>query len=370
MRLSEINLVNFRNYEDFSYKFNGSPLFIVGPNASGKTNFLESVRVLSLSKSFRTKSDKELIQFNKEFVRIEGSAKCHGKEEDYAVIVNKVGTTLTKSIKINNNAKRAIDLIGKLTTVLFTPEDLNLVYMSPGLRRRYLDISICQVDPLFCKVLNEHRQVLYNRNRLLFNIRERRAQANELHFWNEKLVDLGEKIIKARMDIIEFYNRKLPEIFGEIYNKDQTLSISYKSNTNDQIDQGSIKEILRKEIDLNRDKEIKMARTVVGPHRDDFNLTLSKRNLSSFGSRGEVRSAVIALKFAELEYFEHKMNERPILLLDDIFSELDQERRRGLTNILDKQQTIVTTTDLSFIDDQAIDKGEMLEINGIKKADK
>jgi len=125
MRLKEIKLINYRNYEDFSYTFNKSPLFIVGPNAAGKTNLLESVRVLSLSKSFRTRSDKELIQFNKEFTRVEGVGNKNDKDQNYAVIVNKVGTTLTKSIKINNKAKRAIDLVGKLTTVLFTPEDLN-----------------------------------------------------------------------------------------------------------------------------------------------------------------------------------------------------------------------------------------------------
>ncbi len=363
MRLQEIKLINFRNYEDFTYKFNKSPLFIVGPNAAGKTNILESVRVLSLSKSFRTKSDKELIQFNKEFTRVEGVGNSEDKEINLAVIVNKVGTTLTKSIKINNKAKRAIDLVGKLTTVLFTPEDLNLAYLSPGLRRKYLDISICQVKPAYCRVLNEHKNVLYNRNRLLFNIRERRSKLNELYFWNEKLVDLSEEIIKARLDLIDFYNRRLSDIYSEISDKKQTFEIIYNSSTQDNIKEGSIRETLRKEIDLNREKEIKMARTLVGPHRDDFTLSLSKRNLSSFGSRGEVRSAIIALKLAELDFFEERLKARPILLLDDIFSELDQEKRERIAHIINKQQSIITTTDISFIDKNILESGELLSLS-------
>lgn len=367
MRLKEIKLINFRSYKDFSYKLDKTPLFIVGPNASGKTNLLESVRVLSLSKSFRTKSDKELIKFNEEFTRIEGVGSNEDKEDEFAVIVNKVGTTLTKSIKINGKAKRGIDLVGKLTTVLFTPEDLNLAYLSPGIRRRYLDISICQVDPSFCRVLNEHKNVLYNRNKILFNIREGRANSNELYFWNEKLVDLGDKIIRARLDIIKYYNQRLPKIYSDINNNEQTFEILYNTNTQDSVNKGSVRETLRAEIDMNREKEIKMARTVVGPHRDDFTLSLSKRNLSTFGSRGEVRSAIIALKLAELDFFEDRLGSRPILLLDDIFSELDHTKRNRLTSIIDKQQTIITTTDISFINENAIKRGELLELNSNKK---
>lgn len=370
MRLKKIKLVNFRNYDDFSYKFNKSPLFIVGPNASGKTNLLESVYVLSLSKSFRTKSDKELIQFNQEFTRIEGIAAKHDKEDEFAVIVNKVGTTLTKSVKINDKAKRAIDLVGKLTTVLFSPEDLNLAYLSPGLRRRYLDISICQVDPAYCRILNEHKNIIYNRNKLLFNIRERRAKHNELYFWNEKLVDLSEQIIKARLEIIDFYNKRLSDIYAEINDQEQSFSIIYDANTKEDIANGSIREILRKEIDLSREKEISTARTYVGPHRDDFTLTLSHRNLASFGSRGEVRAAIIALKLAELDFFEERLGSRPILLLDDIFSELDKNKRNRLAGILDKQQSIITTTDISFIEKNVLERGSLLELSPNKKADK
>jgi DNA replication and repair protein RecF len=334
----------------------------VGPNASGKTNFLESIRVLSLSKSFRTKSDAELIKFNEDFARVEGKTIDKNQKSKFEVIVNRVGTTLQKSIKINGKVSRALDLIGKLTTVLFTPEDLNLAFSSPGIRRRYLDVSICQVDPIYCRDLSEYKRVIYNRNQLLFAIREKKANSSELYFWNERLIELGHRIIGARLDIIKFYNKLLTSIYDKINNNHQALLIAYKSNIPNLTEKDLIKEMLRKEIDLKRDWEIKKARSMVGPHRDDFILRLDKRDLSLFGSRGEVRSAVLALKFAELDFFEFKLGDRPVLLLDDIFSELDEERKSQLINILDKQQTIVTTTDLEFIKKAAAGEGEILKV--------
>jgi len=353
MFLSKIALTNFRNYADFKHTFKKNVLFLVGPNAAGKTNFLESISVLSLSKSFRTRRDSELIQFDQDFTRLEGEVKLTTKKTPLVITVDRLGSTVKKTIKINSNPARALDLVGKMTTVLFTPDDLNLVFASPSLRRRYLDTTICQLDPAYCRDLTEYRQVVSNKNQLLWAIKEGRAIVAELDFWNDKLAKIGTRLMASRRQLIKFYNTYLTDIYGKINQSDEPLVIKYRPN---------VTKDFQEELVAKQDQEIKQTSSLVGPHRDDFDLQLNKRKLATFGSRGEVRSTIIALKFAELDFFETKLGARPILLLDDIFSELDKQRRSSLLNILDKQQTIITTTDLEFIDGGAVKTGEVLKV--------
>ena len=362
MFLSNIKLKNFRNYADFSHTFKQNVLFLVGPNGAGKTNFLESLNVLSLSKSFRARREGELVKFAEQFTRIEGKVKLAKSEVELALVVTKQGNTATKTIQINKKPARAIDLIGKMTTVLFAPDDLNLVFASPANRRRYLDVTICQIDPAYCRVLNEYKQVLQSRNRLLLEIREGQAKVDELDFWDKKLQESGLKITTARQALTEFYNDRLAKIYANIDSGQENLQIQYKPNIKP--NGKSFSKEFSAQLSAKQDLEIQQARSLVGPHRDDFGLKLDGRNIASYGSRGEVRSAIIALKLSELEFFEQKLDERPILLLDDIFSELDKHRRHRLTEIFDKQQTIITTTDLSFIDQEVVNQGEVLKIDG------
>ncbi|MBU1178557.1 DNA replication/repair protein RecF [Patescibacteria group bacterium] len=363
MFLSSIKLNNFRNYSDFAHTFTKNVLFLVGPNGAGKTNFLESLRVLSLSKSFRARRDTELIQFDKDFTRVEGKVKLAKRKVELAVVIERNGRTAQKSIQINNKPARALDLIGKMTTVLFAPDDLNLIFNPPTNRRRYLDITICQVDPLYCRVLNEYQQVLRNRNQLLARVKDGQAGEAELDFWDEKLLAGGRKITRVRQDLTTFYNNCLTKMYGKINQGEQKLLLCYRPNIAYENDDSFDTEF-RAQLLAKRQLEIQRACSLVGPQRDDFNLTLAGRNLSAYGSRGEVRSAIIALKLAELDFFAQKLGQRPILLLDDIFSELDQRRRQRLVETFDQQQTIITTTDLSFIDQEAINKGEVLQANG------
>jgi len=363
MFLSHIKLQNFRSYDDFTHTFNQNVLFLVGPNGAGKTNFLESLRVLSLSKSFRARRDMELIQFDKDFTRVAGEVKLAKRKVELAVVIERNGRTAPKSIQINKKPARAIDLVGKMTTVLFAPDDLNLVFAPPANRRRYLDITICQIDPAYCRVLNEYKQVLLSRNQLLAQIKDGQATEGELDFWDDKLLEGGRKITKARQDLASFYNDCLPAMYGKIDSKKQDLQLKYKPNILYKSGEEFTAEF-RAQLVAKRELEIQRACSLVGPQRDDFSLALAGRNLAAYGSRGEVRSAIIALKLAELDFFAQKLSERPILLLDDIFSELDQERRQRLVETFDQQQTIITTSDLSFIDSEVVIKGEVLKIDG------
>ncbi len=360
MKLKLLKLHNFRNHPDFQHNFNKNITVFYGPNASGKTNILEAIRFLSLPKSFRAKADHELINWGGDFARCEGIFEKENNITEVEIYLSKTKGQ-KKIIKINNNVKSVSSLVGQFFIVLFCPEDLNLISESPSIRRRYLNIVISQADRKYYQEIAELKKILLNRNKLLFEIKEKGVDPSILEFWNERLINLSKNIFRKRAYLINFINRKLPEFVSQIGLKGKKLQIKYKSKLKE-INLENFEEEFRKKLREKLSDEIRRNRTLVGPHRDDFEMLLENKNASYFASRGETRSIILALKLAELSFSKEVFRIKPILLLDDIFSELDFEHRRNIVKIARDQQTIITTTELELIGRELISEAEITKI--------
>lgn len=317
MILNSLFLQNFRSYEKKQFAFSPKTTVILGPNGSGKTNILEAIVLLATGKSFRADLDSELIQWNEKFSRV----KATTDDSKLEIVI-----TPTKKYLVNGVARRHVDFVGNLRAVLFWPEDLELVTNSPSLRRRYLDSILVQVDREYRRNLLSYERGLRQRNRLLDFIRDGKAHRHQLLFWNQLLIRAGSYITQKRQVYIDFVNA----------NRD--YEITYDKSV-----------ISETRLEQYKEEEVAAKATLVGPHRDDFSINYNGRDLSKFGSRGEQRLAVLWLKRSELVYIERETGTRPLLLLDDILSELDTEHRENVLSIVDKQQTILTSADPDII---------------------
>ncbi len=346
--LKHLVLTNFRNYKKYQIEFSDITIF-VGENGIGKTNIIEAVWMLADGRSWRTKSDLEVIFWNEDFAKISADGKMElvlqNKGEDKAP---------PKLLKINGVKHRLIDLFGQMPAILFSPEEIQMISGAPNLRRRFLDICLAQVDRKFALALLDYTRVLKGRNKLLSLIKQGKGMPDELDFWDEKLALTGIFIIKKRKALIKYFNQKLSVTYREISGKSEELKLIYKET----VDEDKFLDYLV----ANRENEINQELTTHGPHRDDFVINLNGKSLAETGSRGEFRSAVLALKILELKYLQEQIDEKPILLLDDIFSELDAKRRVHLGKIVESQQTIITTTDLDHIDKKLRQKAKIVEL--------
>lgn len=364
MLLSSLALSSFRRFSKVSFSFSPHTTIIVGANAIGKTTILEAVYLLALGKSFRAFRDSESISFEKELARINGVIKqksyqttdLPGKSEQKKLEiiitlgeVEKIKTPLKKFL-VNGVGKRMIDFVGNLSVVLFWPQDLELVTDSPSLRRHYLNYVLSQTDREYRRTLASYERGVRQRNRLLEAVRDGKAHKHQLLFWDQLLIRQGEYINRKREEYINFVNNV------DLRTKDLVLTIpKYKLRYDSSI-------ISRQRLDQYTDAEIASGVTLVGPHRDDFTFEIRARNLSSFGSRGEQRLAVLWLKLAELAYIENVTREKPVLLLDDILSELDHPHRHAIFSIMGQQQTILTITDQHFIEKDQIKDAKIIEL--------
>ena len=326
------------------FEFTPGISVILGPNASGKTNVLESLHILSTGKSFKAKLEEEVIQHDADIGRVEGVVV--GEEETSttleAVITRgkiNIGAARPeivprKKLLVNGVPRRMIDFSGNFRTVLFGPWDLDLVTESPSIRRKFLDTVLGQVDREYRRSALSYEKGLRQRNRVLWDMREGNIGPDRLLFWNQLLIKNGNYITDKREEFINFINGLEFEING------LKLNISYDKSV-----------ISESRLEQYSEEEVGAATTLVGPHRDDFIFNKGERSLSSYGSRGEQRMGVLWLKVAELSYIEEKTGERPTLLLDDIFSELDEEHKKIVMEISLKQQTIITSVDDDFTKD-------------------
>jgi len=289
---------------------------IVGPNASGKTNILEAIYALAIGKSFRAEKEEEVIKEEENFSLI--------KTDDLEIFFDN-RQRFTKTYKVNGIGKRQADFVGNLRAVLFCPQDLEIATDSPSTRRKYLDLVLTQIFKDYRLASHIYEKALRQRNRLLWRIREENLDKNQLDYWNNLLIQNGKIIHEKRKDFLDFLNL---DYDASLINQDRLNKYQHE--------------------------EIAAAMTLVGPHRDDFKIIKNHKNLKSFGSRGEQRLAVFDIKLKELEYVEKITGEKPVLLLDDIFSELDNKNRRLVLEIIPKQQTIVTTTESMAIKDARV----------------
>lgn len=339
MTLTSLVLQNFRSYSKKSWSFSPGTTCIVGPNAVGKTNVLEAIMLLATSKSFHAGADRECIRWGSEIARVMVSLQ----EEKLEVMLTQGMVsgqpTPLKKYMVNGISRRAIDFVGMLRAVLFWPEDLEIVTDSPSIRRKYLDTVLVQTDREYRRNLISYERGLRQRNKLLDLVKEGTASRSQLLFWNQLLIAAGGYITDKRASYIAFVNAT-------------TLSNHHFLLTYDK----SI--ISEARLMQYKDEEVAAKSTLVGPHRDDFTLSSQEhgdttrdgyRDLSKFGSRGEQRLAVLWLKMAELAYIAHETGSRPILLLDDIFSELDEEHRALVAHVTTEQQTIITSADFGSL---------------------
>lgn len=362
MNLVSLKFDGFRQYHKKKFSFSPGTTIIVGRNASGKTNLMEAVFTLSTGKSFRADSDREMIAFGKEAGRIAGVVRRDNEEDDILLEILVTGGTVMgvstplKKFSVNGVAKRSIDFAGILKTVLFWPQDMELVTDSPSLRRRYLDFVLTQTDREYRRSLISYERGVRQRNRLLEAIRDEGAHRHQLIFWDQLLIREGTYIAGKREEYIEYINMTESEPV-----KLRNYKLIYDRSV-----------ISRDRLDQYAEAEIASGVTLVGPHRDDMVFEVRNpeikdskegmRNLASFGSRGEQRLAILWLKLAELDYIKEKTGEKPVLLLDDILSELDHEHRKIIFDILSKQQTILTTTDLHLIEKKTVEQSEMITL--------
>ena len=340
MRIDKLTLTNFRNFKRKTFKFSPETTVIVGPNAIGKTNILEAIYFLSTGKSFRAKLEREMISYEADFCRVEGKAG----EINLAVVLTK-GLIERKKLLVNGVGKRLVDFAGNLKTTLFGPWDLDLVTASPSGRRRFLDMVLSQVDREYRRASLSYEKGLRQRNRLLYKIREEGLSRSQLLFWDRLLIKNGDYISSARQSLIDFINQTEGV-------DSQKFTVVYDKSA---ISEGRLEQYA--------EEEVAAATTLVGPHRDDFVIRIGdkeSRSLATYGSRGEQRMGVLWLKLAELAFVEAKTGEKPILLLDDIFSELDHEHRKIVMNIVGNQQTIITTADPHYI--EWLKKVEVIEL--------
>ncbi len=313
--IHKIALSNFRNFKNKTFDFSEGINVINAPNASGKTNVLEAIFMLSLGKSFKTRKIDECIKYGENIGRV----SIDGLE---VVITKDVAGWPKKRLLVNGVPRRLIDFAGNIKTVLFAPQDLELITDGPSLRRNFLDNVLCVTDREYRRSLLSYEKGVRQRNRLLLQIRDNNAARSGLLFWNQLLIKNGDVISNARRNLIEYINNL--------------------SKCNLEYDPSSISEA---RIEQYKDAEVASATTLVGPHRDDFIFLKDGRNIASFGSRGQQRMEVLYLKLAELAYVEEKTNVKPILLLDDIFSELDHKHREIVMEAVVNHQVIITSAD-------------------------
>lgn len=352
MILQELALSSFRSYPKHSFAFSPDVTIILGHNTAGKTNILEAISLSATGKSFRAEKDTDMVFWGKEVARIRSQLVVRSSETDsenkkLEVVLTKGEVagikTPVKRYLVNEVPKRQVDFVGNLRVVLFWPEDLDLVTGSPSLRRKYLDFVLVQIDREYRRCLLSYEKGLRQRNKLLERIREGEATRNQLIFWDQLLIKDGNYLSAVRSDFINEINES-SKPFGE-------FGLHYDASIISEA------RILQYET-----QEVAAAMTLVGPHRDDFQFLEKAKDLSAFGSRGEQRLAVLWLKLAELEFVAVRTKDRPILLLDDIFSELDHEHREEVVKVTAKQQTILTTTDKHFLPHQLLENAKMIEL--------
>lgn len=341
--LKQIKLENFRNHRELLIDFDDVTV-LIGKNGAGKSNVLEAVFLLSACRSFREEDKKNLISLECDFARVvSGNLEVFIQRQPY----------LFKT-KVKGVFKKQSEFIGEVKSVIFSPESLNLLSGSPKERRRFLDIMISQSDRSYLRNLMAYEKVRLERNSLLQAIAERRAHEDELAFWDKEIVALGEQIEQSRRQAVGELNPPLIELYREISGDESKLTIDYHTNMTDGFEQ---------ELVATRRRDIAAGRTLLGPHRDDFDLLLDSANMANFASRGEVRSAVLALKIAELHFLDH--GSKPLLLLDDVFSEFDEERRGHLGRMILEYQTLITTTDESHLASGLRESAKIIKIEGI-----
>ena len=343
MIVKSLELKNFRNYERLSIDFDPSTNIIYGDNAQGKTNILEAICVSGTSRSHRGSRDKDMIRFGEQEAHIRTIVEKNSSE--YRIDIH-LKNNHSKGIAINKvPIKKSSDLFGILNIIFFSPEDLAIIKNGPDKRRRFIDMELCQIDRVYLYNLTEYSKTLNQRNKLLKDIVFNKKLLDTLPVWDDKLAEYGSKIIKRREEFVETIAPLVSELHRQISNDREEVELTYEKNVS--------AEGMREALDFSYDNDIRLGSTTKGPHRDDLRFDLGGVDLRKFGSQGQQRTAALSLKLSEVTMMEKETGEKPVLLLDDVLSELDSNRQKDLLKSLSDTQTLITCTGLDdFVKNQ------------------
>lgn len=365
MEILNLALGNFRNFPSAKITFDSQLTVIIGPNGAGKSNILEAIGMLAGVRSARVETDLDLVRFGKSEAKVE--ARIQSLESNILTVNLQVIDELhvKKAYFVDSIKKRLLDFIEHFSIVIFEPLDLDLVTGSPSLRRHHLDILLSSANREYWRSISAYNKIIVRRNRVLVRISEGKSKPSELDFWDQRLLEHGKIVSKKREDFFEFLNfvensdsfsstsGSTPKARSKPPGVEPLMGFSWQLKQSLLTDEKLIR---------NRDRDIAAGVTLSGPHRDDFQFLFKGKNLEYFGSRGEQRMAVLALKLAELEYFAVKRGSRPVLALDDIFSELDWGHREAILSIVDKQQTIITAAESDSVPKSLLAKAKIVKL--------
>ena len=404
MNISHLSLTNFRNYPRLEYSFQEGISILYGDNAQGKTNILESIYYLATSRSPYTSQDQQIINWQADqadeliivsriMAQIVHTAADQSSQIELRLIkeIKNGDSHFRREALINRRKVRLMDLLGHLRVVLFLPTDLELITGSPAQRRRHIDISLCQTDPVYCRTLSSYNKILEQRNAALRQINQFGAGRDVISILNDKLISAGTTLFKRRAQYIDALSRAMEAIHYEhLTQGSETIRIHYLPRLSDQkldrwqaetslakfqtlttfilehsADDATIADRFREAIEANFEKDIAAGSTTIGPHRDDWQFQINSHSLADYGSRGQQRTAILAYKLAEIGQMEVDTGESPLLLLDDVVAELDENRRTWLFEyIADKGQTFITSTDLSLYPDRFLEQASAIFVQG------
>lgn len=341
MHINSLKLINYRNYDNLTIDFNKKVNLIIGRNGQGKTNIVESISLMSIGRSFRTNKDKELIKFGEENLY----CSCDFTKNDLNRKIEVVVTKGKKGIKVNGVSVKSIqELLGNLNIVVFSPEDLRLVKEGPSERRSFIDKEISQILPRYYNLLTNYNKIINQRNTLL---KTNYIDKNLLDVYDYNLANFGSEIYTIRSKFIEKLSKISSNLHSNLTSNKEKLTIKYKNQLNFDGDETieELKSILMEKYKESRDTDIFNKNTKIGPHKDDLSIFINDIDVRLYGSQGQQRTASISLKLSEIELINQEVGDYPILILDDIFSELDRERQKMLVEKLGDVQMFVTSAD-------------------------
>lgn len=408
MYVERLRLTDFRNYAALDLPLPRGLVVFTGRNAQGKSNLLEAVMLAATSRSFRTTSEREAVRWGApgRFARVDTTVARRGGPLHVEVVISDTGPTpegtparpsaadpalptpppaaLRKRVRVNGAPRRALDLLGLVTVVVFAPTDLDLVIGSPSQRRRFLDMTLCQVRPAYCRALSQYQKVLAQRAALLKRIKEGAESPHALGYWDDQLARLAVPIMRERAAFLRAAEASAARVYAALAGTDddgehdeddasaQTdpdagLSLVYRPAYDGPLDgdEAEVAAAFKARLIELRKREIAQGANVIGPHRDDLAFLAGEVDLSAYGSRGQQRSVALALKLAELEYIERETGDQPILLLDDVLSELDIQRRADLlAAVRDLDQVLLTTTDAASVPAEALAHAHVYRVRG------
>lgn len=353
MIIKSLELENFRNYSSLSMNFDSGTNILYGDNAQGKTNILEAIYLSATTKSHKGSKDKDIINFNQNEAHIRTYVVKDGLENRVDMHLRK---NKSKGIAINGQKiKKAADLLGLLNVVFFSPEDLSIIKNGPSERRRFVDMELCQLDSVYLQNLNNYNKIVNQRNKLLKDLYNNPSLKETLFIWDDQLVAYGTKLIERRTEFVKQLNEIIYDIHFKLSGGREKLKIVYESD----VSVNEFEDTLKK----GQERDIRLKQTSTGPHRDDFSFVVQDIDIRKFGSQGQQRTAALSLKLSEIELVKKITKDTPLLLLDDVLSELDSNRQNYLLNSIGDIQTIITCTGLEEFVNNRFEIDRVFKVN-------